>query len=181
MLWCKQSKAEVFNNPFRSHIKPVYTKVKKQLQIFKQADETLNLSALVDKLSDDLKALNDMLEFSQLTLAMYLGPPPAHTPTLAHASHQSCSSVIVLLLLILLLSILSNLALPSSCCFVFSFSSSHKPRAGCQFLYKKIPTVTKVTEKKQMVKDLKQQWKDAGIFKAIPEWFQQQLTSAASM
>ena len=47
-------------------------------------------------------------------------------------------------------------------------------------MYKTIPNVSKASEKKQMVNDLKQQWKDAGIFKTIPNWFQQQLTSAAS-
>ena len=88
MLWCRQSKTEVFSNPFRSHIKPVYTKVKKQLQIFKQADESLKFINLVAKFGDDVKAFNDVLEFSQLTLAIYLGPHPP--PTLPHSpTHPS--------------------------------------------------------------------------------------------
>ena len=45
----------VFNNPYRSHIKPVYQTVKKVLQTFKQADKTLKLSTLIDKFGDDLK------------------------------------------------------------------------------------------------------------------------------
>ena len=40
----------VFNNPYRSHINPVYQKVMKVLQTFKQADETVKFSTLIDKL-----------------------------------------------------------------------------------------------------------------------------------
>ena len=47
-------------------------------------------------------------------------------------------------------------------------------------MYKKIPTLSKASEKKAMIKDVKQQWKDAGVLKQIPEWFMGQLTAAGS-
>ena len=63
MLWCKRSETEVFSNPHRSHIKPIYSKVKKQLSLF-QAIDSLKLVALIDGFDSNIKSLNEVLEFS---------------------------------------------------------------------------------------------------------------------
>ena len=76
----------MFSNPHRSHIKPIYSKFKKQLSLF-QAIDSLKLVALIDGFDSNIKILNEVLEFSQLTLAMYLGFPllRPHSHTRPHS------------------------------------------------------------------------------------------------